>query len=382
MSEEKLKKAQQETEAAAQKTNEKINELGDYEGTLYRSLNGIQKVFDRIRNVSEEKKQKYEKLKAISVNWKQQVENIEVEYENAKMKNVGQGAAGIGAGMAVAALGPTAAMGVATTFGVASTGTAISALSGAAATNAALAWLGGGALAAGGGGMAAGSAFLALAGPVGWAVAGLAFVTSGILFLRSKHNKERLENIYTLISERDTKSYNLAIAEIGERIKKIEDESHKLSDAITKIKTFGTDYGRMTESQQFELGSYVNLMESATMLLVNPILGLQPKYTEQDFEKMCALESDSGFDWSWVAAAPPKEYCRQHKKMVISLANLLYKIELDDEDRKVLAKSLRKNEKFLELIDMDKDEFDDSDIDTVERVLGVKYKLKNNSVSN
>lgn len=62
--------------------------------------------------------------------------------------------------------------------------------------------------------------------------------------------------------------------------------------------------------------------------------------------------------------------------MVISLANLLYKIELDDEDRKVLAKSLRKNEKFLELIDMDKDEFDDSDIDTVERVLDVKYKLK------
>lgn len=373
----KLQKAQQKTEVAAKKTNKKINELGKYAGTLYSFLNEIQKVFNRIRNVSEEKRQKYEELKAISVHWKQQVEKIETEYKKTEMKTVGQGVAGIGAGMAVAALGPTAAMGIATTFGVASTGTAISTLGGAAATNAALAWLGGGALAAGGGGMAAGSAFLALAGPVGWAVAGLAFVTSGILFLRSKHNKERLENIYTLISERDTKSYNLAIAEIGERIKRIEDESHKLSDAITKIKTFGTDYGRMTESQQFELGSYVNLMESATMLLVNPILGLQPKYTEQDFEKMCALESDSGFDWSSV-----KEYCRQHKKMVISLANLLYKIELDDEDRKVLAKSLRKNEKFLELIDMDKDEFDDSDIDTVERVLDVKYKLKNNSVSN
>ncbi len=373
----KLQKAQQKTEVAAKKTNKKINELGKYAGTLYSFLNEIQKVFNRIRNVSEEKRQKYEELKAISVHWKQQVEKIETEYKKTEMKTVGQGVAGIGAGMAVAALGPTAAMGIATTFGVASTGTAISTLGGAAATNAALAWLGGGALAAGGGGMAAGSAFLALAGPVGWAVAGLAFVTSGILFLRSKHNKERLENIYTLISERDTKSYNLAIAEIGERIKRIEDESHKLSDAITKIKTFGTDYGRMTESQQFELGSYVNLMESATMLLVNPILGLQPKYTEQDFEKMCALESDSGFDWSGV-----KEYCRQHKKMVISLDNLLYKIELDDEDRKVLAKSLRKNEKFLELIDMDKDEFDDSDIDTVERVLDVKYKLKNNSVSN
>ena len=70
------------------------------------------------------------------------------------------------------------AMGVATTFGVASTGAAISALSGAAATNAALAWLGGGALAAGGGGMAAGEAFLALAGPVGWAIAGVSLVLS------------------------------------------------------------------------------------------------------------------------------------------------------------------------------------------------------------
>ena len=90
-------------------------------------------------------------------------------------------------------------MGIATTFGVASTGTAISALSGAAATNAALAWLGGGALAAGGGGMAAGSAFLALAGPVGWAIAGVSVVASGLLFFKTKSDKERLENIYIRI---------------------------------------------------------------------------------------------------------------------------------------------------------------------------------------
>lgn len=52
------------------------------------------------------------------------------------------------------------ALGVATTFGVASTGTAISTLSGAAATNATLAWLGGGSLAAGGLGVAGGTAVL------------------------------------------------------------------------------------------------------------------------------------------------------------------------------------------------------------------------------
>ena len=45
-------------------------------------------------------------------------------------------------------------------FATASTGSAIAGLSGAAATNATLAWLGGGAIAAGGGGMAAGAVVL------------------------------------------------------------------------------------------------------------------------------------------------------------------------------------------------------------------------------
>ncbi|MEG2040792.1 MAG: hypothetical protein RR068_06765 [Hafnia sp.] len=58
--------------------------------------------------------------------------------------------------------------GLATQIGFASTGTAISSLSGAAATNATLAWLGGGSLAAGGMGVAGGTAILggAIAGPV------------------------------------------------------------------------------------------------------------------------------------------------------------------------------------------------------------------------
>lgn len=46
------------------------------------------------------------------------------------------------------------------TFGTASTGTAITGLSGVAATNATLAWLGGGSIAAGGGGIAVGTAVL------------------------------------------------------------------------------------------------------------------------------------------------------------------------------------------------------------------------------
>ena len=66
---------------------------------------------------------------------------------------------GVKAVFAGAAAGQTAT-GLATSVGVASTGAAISGLSGAAAWNATLAWLGGGSLAAGGGGMALGTVVL------------------------------------------------------------------------------------------------------------------------------------------------------------------------------------------------------------------------------
>lgn len=354
----KLKIAQQQAEAAVKKTNEKIEELGHNTNVLYTSLNNIQSLFDRIRNVPEEEKLKYEKLKAIRLDWKQQAENIEIEYKKAEVKAAGQGA-----GVAVAALGPTAAMGIATTFGVASTGTAISTLSGAAATNAALAWLGGGALTAGGGGMAAGSAFLALAGPVGWTIAGISVVASGLMFFKTKSDKERLEDIFTLISKRDIKSYELAIVELSERIDRIKNEGIKLAEAIIKIESFGTEYNQMSEAQQYELGAYVNLMEASTMLLINPIMGLRPKYTEEDFEKLCASET-----------AIFKKYFVNHKSMVISLSNLLYKIELNDKDKKLLCKSLKKNKEFMESIDMTKKEFDVDDLSMIERALNHRYK--------
>ncbi|MCQ2234975.1 MAG: hypothetical protein MJZ24_09585 [Paludibacteraceae bacterium] len=63
---------------------------------------------------------------------------------------------GIGQGAGVGALASFGALGAVSTFAAASTGTAIGTLSGAAATNATLAWLGGGSIAAGGFGMTGG----------------------------------------------------------------------------------------------------------------------------------------------------------------------------------------------------------------------------------
>lgn len=366
----KLKIAQQQEEDAVKKTNEKIEELGHNTDILYISLNAIQSLFDRIRNVPKEERLKYEKLKVKRLDWKQKAENIEMEYKKAEVKATGQGAAFVGAafvgaaGVAVAELWPTVAMGIATTFGVASTGTAISTLSGAAATNAALAWLGGGALNAGGGGMAAGSALLALARPVGWTIAGISFVVSGLMSFSYKVSyKERVEDIFTRISKRNIKSYELARMELDERIDRIKNEGIKLAEAIIKIESFGTEYNQMSDSQQYELGAYVNLMEGATMLLINPIMGLRLKYTEEDFEKLCASET-----------AILKSYFVNHKSMVISLSNWLYKIELNDKDKKVLSKWLKKNKGFMESINMTTKEFDVDDLSMIERALNHRYK--------
>ena len=361
----KLKVAQEEAQAAVNKTNEKIEELGGITATLYSELSNIQEAFDAIRNVPSEKKLQYEELKQIRLHWNQQAEKIEKDYKGAAVKNAGVGAAGAGVGVAVVTMGPTVAMGVATTFGVASTGTAISTLSGAAATNAALAWLGGGALAAGGGGMAAGEAFLALAGPIGWAIAGVALLTSGILMWKSLSDKKHIEDVFTLISKRDVTSYDLAIVELNERIARIDDESGKLHDANDDIRSFGLDYNAMSEAQQYALGSYVNLMSSSTQLLVNPILGLLSKYMEEDFEEFASKETDEN----------KAKWYSDYKLLIVSLANFLYKIELNERDKKLLWKSLRKNKRMLKSLGISKKEFGVEIIDAVIEALNYKYTL-------
>ena len=73
----RLKLAQEQAESAIKKTNEKIYELGTCTSNLYDELTTIQKIFDEIRNVPNEKRLEYEKLKEIRLNWKQQAEKIE-----------------------------------------------------------------------------------------------------------------------------------------------------------------------------------------------------------------------------------------------------------------------------------------------------------------
>lgn len=189
------------------------------------------------------------------------------DLEAARRSAAGAGG-GLAAGATVASMAPTAAMWIATTFGTASTGTAISTLSGAAATNAALAWLGGGALVAGGGGIAAGSALLALAGPIGWTLAGASLLVSITLF-----TKKKLDN-------RDAKQGALAAvkrntAQVSGMNAQIDDLRHRttrLRKSLLKsygesLALFGADFRLLPATQRSQLAALVNNAKACAALL-------------------------------------------------------------------------------------------------------------------
>lgn len=334
-----LQQAEEKICEAISSLNSNIEHLGITAGNMYKQLNEIRQNFDRIRGVPSEMALQYEETKQITSSWKSKVDEVENEYNEFLVKNIGGGVAGGALGLGVAAAGPAVAMGVATTFGVASTGTAISALSGAAATNAALAWLGGGALAAGGGGMAAGNFLLACASPVGLGVCLVSLATGGILFYLGRKKRKRLEEIFLLVAKRDLKTYKLADTEVKERELTLNNETIQLAIANHEIASFGTDYQAMTEEQQYKLGIYVNLMLAAAQNLVKPVYALIPKFTDDDK--------------SLVKTSLTKEQMEQ----VVSLANFLYAVDLDENDINILHSSFKKNKEYLKSSKLKKDEF-------------------------
>lgn len=135
---------------------------------------------------------------------------------------------------AAAVLGtPVAVFGTVGALATASTGTAISTLSGAAATNAILAWLGGGSLAAGGGGMAAGT--VVLGGITAGATAGVTLLATGILV--STHYARKLTEAKTFEKETALAVASLenawvVMGGIGRRVDELSDVTGQLESRL------------------------------------------------------------------------------------------------------------------------------------------------------
>lgn len=197
-----------------------MDHLGQSELEIQKSFAGFSDAFEKIKN-----------RPRISQPLKNGVELPEYNVDEIKNLSVGSavllgalgGAASGTAGGIAAAGGAYAAIAA---LGTASTGTAISSLSGAAATNATLAALGGGSIASGGGGMAAGALVLGTASlGIGLMVGSLIFTVSTVKLSKkveeakaqADKTEQQINEICTLLMDLQNTSirYEDALAKVN-----------------------------------------------------------------------------------------------------------------------------------------------------------------------
>ena len=183
---------------------------------------------------------------------------------------------GYGGGIAsggVVALGAYGAVGM---LGTASTGTAIGTLSGAAATNATLAWLGGGSLAAGGLGVAGGAAVL------GGIVAAPALL-AGAFYLNCKAD-EAMSKAKTFYAQAETYqaqcNYSCKLlSAISERAGQITYVLNRMDGTFGQgvrhmhgiIARSGTDWNALTRAQQEHVAAVAMMAKTMKVIMDTPL---------------------------------------------------------------------------------------------------------------
>lgn len=193
-------------------TSKLLDGIGEKEMEILTSFNVFSDLIEKIQNRPQFQTQDLEEFELP----KYEIEEIKDISTGAKVLLGGLGGAMAGTAGGFAASGAISSAVMA--LGTASTGTAISSLSGAAATNATLALLGGGTLAAGGGGVALGTAVL------GISTLGVGLMVGGIIF----------NAVGGKIIERSDEVYELAI-ESEKKIKEICNYLSELNEYATEF---------------------------------------------------------------------------------------------------------------------------------------------------
>ena len=162
----------EEFDKTEEKCNNTLEKLGVLKLNVWRDFELFSKTFERIKNKPQYSGSVADDKYSLPTTELDDIKKVSISA--VKVLGVGVIAAGAGGAVAGGALSGVAA------FGVASTGTAIASLSGAAATNATFAAIGGGSLASGGLGIAGGTAILGgmVAAPA-LAIAGIFMVVKG-----------------------------------------------------------------------------------------------------------------------------------------------------------------------------------------------------------
>lgn len=177
-------------------------------------------------------------------------------------------AAGAGAGL----FGADLMLAAATTFGTTAAGVSISSLSGAAATNAILAWLGGGTLAAGGAGVVGGEILLSLVGPVGIGCAIVCLVAKGVKV--NFDNKNRALN-----AEKDAKKRMEALnrldcidQNVDSLLRKTKAQNKTVAGNLAAVKRIHkNDYRKFSDREAEQLRLMLNNAQTLASLVTERI---------------------------------------------------------------------------------------------------------------
>ncbi len=211
--------------SSVQKDNKSTQNLAEQYGklklqvqtqTIKRCITLIEKIGQKVTNNN---RISWETLEGFSLEEIQEYKTAVLEAEKLITGGLKSASMGAAAGQSAVAL-----VGL---FGTASTGTAIGGLSGAAAWNATLAWLGGGSLAAGGGGMALGAWIL------GGIAVGPALMVGG--FVLGGEGEKALTNAYEYekkvnIEIEKLKAYQEFLGQVQRRIKELTELVNNLNN--------------------------------------------------------------------------------------------------------------------------------------------------------
>ena len=274
------------------KSGQQLNELRLQCGNALRNI-GEEKLFV-LNNSIKVFLENFQKIKNVDFKESEGIMEInklhidQKEFEELKAMShfainlLSSGATGATAG----ALSAFGAYSAATMFATASTGTAISTLSGAAATNATLAFFGGGSLATGGLGMAGGTMVL------GGLVAGPALMVMGLM-LGAKAEKS-LENAYSNAAKADEICEELLVASdqciaIRRRCYMYYSLLARLDallysqnlKMISIITTEGNDYSAYSLDSKKSIAAVVSTVASIKAVLDTPILSADGNLTEE-----------------------------------------------------------------------------------------------------
>jgi len=234
--------------------------------------------------------QLFERLKNVEITGGAEVGELQrINEQLSEMKGISLkatevltgGIAAVGAG----ALAGVASYGGAVMFATASTGTAISSLAGAAATNATLAWFGGGALSAGGLGMAGGIYVLGglVAGPV-LAVGGAVFAAKAREKLalakgnlaETRKAAEEMKNAAALVSviHNVATDFKSVIDEMNVRMTIILDDFENMLNTVRGLTTEDgkINYLFLTTKEKQKVHLTVQTAQVMKLLLETPLL--------------------------------------------------------------------------------------------------------------